>query len=102
MVIELENLNNSEYGEFYIGSRKRLASCTGVAFVDESRLIATSLVGKRMYLIRFDLASGDCEVEQAVSTRYGGEDVVTDLVAYDGRGSIATSNCELDSMTLYR
>src|SRR6188508_2756686 len=101
MIIGLEDVNNSEHGELYVGSRKRLASCTGVAFVDEGRLLATSLVGKLMYLIRFDLSSGECQVERAVPTRFGGEDVVTDLVAYNGHGTIVTSNCELNSMSRY-
>jgi len=102
MVIELEDVNRSEHGELYVGTRKRLASCTGVAFVDESRLLATSLVGKRMYLIRYDLATGDCEVEHEIATTFAGAEVTTDLLDFDGRDSILTSNCELNSMSRYR
>jgi hypothetical protein len=102
VVIKLEDINNSEHGELYVGTRKRLASCTGVRFLDRRRLLATSLVGKRMYLIGYDLDAGTHQVEACIPTQYAGQDVTTDLLDFDGYESIVTSNCDLDSVSLYR
>ena len=102
VVIKLEDINRSEHGELYVGGRKRLASCTGVRFLNRNRLLATSLVGKRMYLISYDFTAGTHHVESWVPTLYAGQEVTTDLLDFDGYDSIVTSNCDLDSVSLYR
>jgi len=102
LTIRLEDANNSPHGEKFIGNRRRLATCTGVSLLGPDRLVATSLVAQRMYLIRFDVASGGHAVECVIPTRAGGQDVCTDLVDFDGADRLVTSNCEQGSVSLYR
>lgn len=102
MVIPFEDINNSPFGEASVGSRSRLACCTGVQFLDNDRIAVTNLVGKRIYLVRFDLDAGTHEIEFTGPTRFGGEDVTTDLLDFDGRDGLVTSNCDAASVSLYR
>jgi|GEM_PF-1237633 len=102
MIIKLEDINNSVHGELYISTRKRLASATSVHFIDAKRMVVCNLVGKRMYLIHFDIAQGTHQIKSCIPTQYGGQDIVTDLIDFDGRESIVTSNCGSSSASLYR
>jgi hypothetical protein len=102
MVIPFEDINNSPFGAAFVGSRSRLASCTGVHFVDSDRIVVTNLVGMRIYLVRFDLDAGTHEIEFTGPTRFGGEDVATHLLDFDGRDRLVTSNWDSASVSLYR
>jgi aryl-alcohol dehydrogenase-like predicted oxidoreductase len=102
MVIRMEDINNSEHGPLFVGSRQRLASATAVRVLDEQRLVCTNLVGKRMYLVDYNLDSGAYAVKTVVPTTYEGREVETDLIDFDGRDAIVTSNCDERSMSLYR
>jgi hypothetical protein len=102
MLIKLEDINNSGSKELFIGPRKRLATCTSVKLLSHRRLVACSLVGQRMYLIRFDLDSGHYGIESCIPTRFDGKDVCTDLLDFDGKDRFVTSNCREGSVTVYR
>lgn len=71
-------------------------------FVDARTLVCCSLLGRMMYLIRFDLGAGRYDVLDRMETVYGGHSTETDLCDTDGRGHVVTSNCEGSSMSLYR
>lgn len=102
MSIKLPDINNSGHKDLFIGSRSRLSSCTSVKFIDESRLVAASLCGQRLYLIRYDLSVSTYEILDCVPTQSGGKDVCTDLLDFDGSDMLATSNCNDGSATLYK
>jgi hypothetical protein len=102
LTIRLEDINNSPHGAYFIGGRKRLATCTSVKLLDFNRLVTCSLVGQRMYLIGFDVESGDYSIESCIPTRYRGRDICTDLLDYDGKSRLVTSNCEHGSISFYR
>ena len=102
MQIKLEDINNCGATELFVGPRKRLATCTSVKLLSHQRLVACHLVGQRMYLIRFDLGSGDHEIECCIPTRSNGKDVSTDLLDFDGKDRFVTSNCGDGSVTIYR
>lgn len=102
LTIKLEDINNSHHGAYFIGDRKRLATCTSVKLLDPNRLVTCSLVGQRMYLISFDTGSGDYRIESCIPTRYRDQDICTDLLDYDGKNRLVTSNCERGSISLYR
>jgi len=85
MLIKLEDINSAGLSELFVGPRKRLATCTSVKLLNHRRLVACSLAGQRMYLIGFDLGSGDHEIECCIPTRFGGKDVSTDLLDFDGK-----------------
>ena len=102
MLIKLEDINHSGSKELFVGPCKRLATCTSVRLISHQRLVACSLVGQRMYLIRFDLGNGDHEIECCIPTRFDGKDVSTDLLDFDGKDRFVTSNCAEGSVTVYR
>ncbi len=102
MIIKLENTNNSGTMTMFVGSRSRQASATSVVLLDPRRLLACSLVGKRMYLIEFDVARGTHKVLSSVTTQFAGHPMMTDLMDYDGREFIVTSDCGKCAVSLYR
>jgi len=102
VLIELEHVNTSGYDALFLGTRQRLACCTAVQFIDEERMLVLSCVGQRMYLVRFDLDAGTHRIEQELVTTYLGRPACSDLFAFDGRETVATSNCEDRSVSLYR
>lgn len=103
VTIALPCLNNSRFEEpFYVENRARFAHCTGVKLLDEHRLVCTSLIGQRMYLVRFDVDAGTSSIEACIHTRDRHRDVSTDLLDFDGGTRLLTSNCEHRSVSLYR
>ncbi|MFM2294138.1 MAG: hypothetical protein RLZZ350_551 [Verrucomicrobiota bacterium] len=102
MVIKLEDFNPGNIQPLFIGTRARLSTATAVRFVDARRLLATSLVGRRLYLIEFDVASGQHKVLSAVDTQFAGRSMMTDLMDYDGREFVVTSDCGKCAVSLYR
>jgi hypothetical protein len=102
LTIRIDAPNRSVHGPLFVAGRKRLATVTAVRFLSHERLLATHLVGKRLYLIRYDLAARTHTVECEVPTTFGGDEVVTELVDFDGRELVATSSFSPPSVTLYR
>lgn len=99
--IPLEDLRQPAWQERYIGKRKRYATASSVRFIDPHTLVCCSLLGRKIYLIRFDLEGGSFEVLDSADTLYAKNSAQTDLCDIDGRGHIVTSNCEAASMSLY-
>ncbi len=97
IVIALSMENRTQHGAHFVGTRPRFAGATSVKFVDRHRLLYASLLGRRLYLARFDWPSRSHEVVAIVD-----EKLSTDLIDFDGRDRIATSNCEDPSVSLYR
>ncbi|MCK7593779.1 glycosyltransferase family 4 protein [Pseudomarimonas salicorniae] len=99
----LPHSNNSQFPDpFFVGGRPRFARCSSVKFVGEDLLVATSLIGQRMYLARFDIATGRTRIEGCIVTRDSQGAVSTDLMDFDGVDRLVTSNCEHRSISLYR
>lgn len=102
MIIKLEDINNTGHGPLYIGQRSRLAGCTSVKLINHEYLLACSFVGKRMYLVHYDMDGNRHRVTSCINTQYRNQDVSTDLVDFDGHNLILTSNAEQSSLTMYR
>ncbi len=100
--IKLEDINHTDYGPFYVGKRKRLASCTSVKFIDHQHLVTASMVGQHLYLIQFDIKQGTFKVLSRIRSQSDEAPCSTDLMDYDGNQLILTSNCEAQSASLYR
>ena len=93
MLIKLEDINNRAAKLMFVGPRSRQASATSVVLLDARRLLACSLAGQRMYLIEFNAARGTHKVLSSVTTQFAGRPMMTDLMDYDGREFIVTSDC---------
>lgn len=102
MIIRLEDIDERKGYPLYVGNRSRLATATGVALLDSARLVVTSFTGHRMYLVRFDFSQGTHQILSCIRTEYSGDEIRTDLIDFDGRDRIVTSNCEFNSVSLYR
>jgi hypothetical protein len=103
LTITLPCVNNSQFSEpFYVENRARFAHCTGVKLIDEHRLVCTSLIGQRMYLLRFDMRARTYAIEACIQTQDGSKDVSTDLLDFNGGKLLLTSNCEHRSVSIYR
>jgi len=102
--IQLENLFRPEWSPLYVGDRPRFATATSVRLLDEQTLVCSSLLARKIYLIRFDLACGSYTVLDGVDTIYSGSPTQTDLCDIDalGHGYVITSNCESGGMSIYR
>lgn len=103
--VELEDLSHGEglnWRPLYIAERKRFATATSVKLIDEHTLVCTSLLGRKMYLIHFDIEAGTYKVLDRIDTTLDGQAVETDLCDLDGKGHIATSNCGSDSFSIYQ
>lgn len=102
MIIRLPDINRTEYGPLFLGERQRLATCTAVKFIDDDRLLAASLVGLRIYLMRYEMATGHHEILDDVATRFDGKPAMIDLIDFDGGETVAASNFHHRSASLYR
>jgi hypothetical protein len=105
LIIELEDLSREEglnWRPLYIAERQRFATATSVKLIDKNTLVCTSLLGRKIYLIRFDVDAGTYQVLDCIDTTLDGQKIETDLCDLDGQGHIATSNCGSDSFTLYK
>lgn len=100
--IQLENLQRPEWRPLHVGDRPRYATATSVRFLDARTLVCCSLLARKIYLIRFDLAFGSHTVIDCADTVYGGNSTETDLCDTDNSGRVITSNCEGGNMSLYR
>jgi hypothetical protein len=100
--IQLEDLRQHEWRPLYVGDRPRYATATSVHLLDAHTLVCSSLLARKIYLIRFDVRSGSYTVVDGTSTLFGGSLTETDLCDADGRGRVVTSNCEGGNMSLYR
>jgi hypothetical protein len=100
--IAMETRNESGHPAYWVDGRQRLATCTSVRLIDERRLVCASLVGQALYLMEVDAQQGVHRVLDRVTTVCGGPPVCTDLLDFDGRELLATSNCEDSSVSFYR
>lgn len=99
--IHLEDLRRAEWRPLYVGDRPRYATATSVRLLDARSLVCSSLLARKIYLIRFDLGFGSYAVVDDMSTSCSGSPTETDLCDADGRGRVVMSNCEGGSMSLY-
>lgn len=102
LLIPLEDLYQPNWQARYVGGRARYATASSVRFLDAHTLVCCSLLGRVIYLIRFDLDGARYEVLDRQTTLYAGRSTETDLCDVDGRGYVVTSNCESSSLSLYR
>ena len=85
MIIKLEDVNNRKGKPIFVGSRRRLATATGVALLDSKHFVVTGLKAQRMYLLQFDLSQGTYSTISCIRTEYNGNEIRTDLLDWDGR-----------------
>ena len=104
IVIPIPTENRTAHVQpFYVGNRARFAFISGVRWLSPTRLVAASLLGRRLYLIDLDLAGRTGEIIDALpTTMAGGQETIVDLVAASDADHIFTSNCENSSVTRYR
>jgi glycosyltransferase involved in cell wall biosynthesis len=102
LVVHFPTDNRSHFRHpFFVGNRARFATVTDVRFLDDTRLLTASLLGKRMWLLRVDPATGATEILDEQPTIGTDGEVSVDLLDIDENGRIATSDCEVSSVTLY-
>lgn len=100
--IQLEDLFRPGWRPLYVGDRPRYATATSVRLLDANTLVCSSLLARKIYLVRFDLALGSYTVVDGTDTVFMGSPAETDLCDIDGLGHVITSNCEGGNMSLYR
>lgn len=99
--IHIDEPNRVESNWHFVGERQRLATLTGVRFVEDNRLVATHLVGQKIYLFDFN-QQDDCNRKlNSIETQYNGKATGTDLLDYDGANRLLTSNFNDGSGSLY-
>ena len=102
LVISLPTDNRSPHLEpYFAGSRAGFAHCTAVRFIDPQHLVVASLLGRDLFLMRLDLERGTSEVVSTLRSTDGQQDVSVDLLDFDGRERLVTSNCEFSSVSTY-
>jgi len=99
VLIPIHTVNRSPHTEpFYVNHRGRFAGCTSVRFVDDHLIATASLLGRRLHLIRL---SPDRSAATMVSTTPIPHWEV-DLLNLDGTGRLLTSDCNSQSVSLWR
>ena len=101
LTIKNLDLNRSPYHP-YINNIKRLATTTSVKFINNNQLCTTNLVGMYIRLYQFDYNMKTYNLLDHINTTYDGKLCVTDLIDYDGRDLIVTSNFDCGTQTLYK
>lgn len=101
MVIHLPELP-TDHQIVYIGERSRVSSATSTVIVDGHSLVACHFNGCMMFLIRFDMGSGKYELIDQIQTEFQGRSTETDLMSWDGRGNIVTTNFFHHTCSFYR
>lgn len=102
VIVKLPSENRTSFlHPFFAGYRSRWSLSTGVAFLDSTTLVASSLLGRRLYTIRFDASRGDAEIIAEIPTRDEESEISCDLIETDGRGRVLTSDYEHSSVSLY-
>lgn len=99
--IHLKDINRTSYGKYFVGDRKRLATATAVKFVDNTRLVAANTVGLYLVLIDFDLKKRRFKIIDEQETIFDNKHTIVDLLDYDGKGNILSSNCDMQSASIY-
>ncbi len=100
--IQLPDVRGPDWRALYVGGRPRYATATSVRILDANTIVCCSLLARKIYLVRFDLAAETFRVVSSADTVYGGCSTETDLCDADGQGRVVTSNCEGGNMSLYR
>jgi hypothetical protein len=102
LIVQLEDINECGYPPGFVGTRARLSCATSVRFLDATRLVVCHMFGQRMYLIRIDPDTKTYAVEDRIVTEFRGRGTPTDLMDFDGRDRLVTSNFFARSVSLYR
>lgn len=102
LTIPLVAPNRSGDADHFVANRKRLATATAVRFLDDHHLVASHLVGQRLYRVRFDFDARSFAIEDEIPTTFQGQPTITDLLDFDGRDRIATSDFRAFAVSLYR
>ena len=91
MLIKLPDIINTEYKEFCVGQRKRLATASGCCFISENIIAINHLVGQRLYLVYFDMSKNEYQIISQIDTTFEYKKCPTELVT-TRNNIIATSN----------
>lgn len=101
--IRLETKFASDRPRFlFIKNRKRSACATSVKILDPSTLVCCSLLGRTMYLVKFDRRTCAAHVLSTIETSFEDSGTETDLCDANDAGQIVTSNFYKGSGSLYQ
>ncbi len=100
--IRLNDLTGADLRSYYLKDRARLAGATSVKFLDRETLACASLLGRKIYLIRFDLERETHHTLDVTETVFDGQPAETDLCDSDPDGvNVIASNFYLGTFTQY-
>jgi len=99
--IIIEEPNRAKKSTFYVGSKSRLATLTGVCFTSSDHLITAHLVGECLHCIEFDFDDKKSRVLSTIESTFDGANTIVDLIKFDGSKRIIASNFDAGSATLY-
>lgn len=100
--IRIEQSNRANHSVLFVANRERLATATGVIFIDTSRMIAMHLVGQSMHLLEYDSNDFSSKQIDCIDTVFNGEPTISDLLDFDGSETVLASNFRACSGTLYK
>ena len=101
--IPLPTENRTSFREaFFVGCRARFAHCTDVAFLDDRTLVTASLLGRRAYVVQFDPDAGKGKIVSETATEGLAGEASIDLLDIDDAHRIVMSDCEQQTVSLYR
>lgn len=101
MKIYIEEINSAGKPNYFVGDRTRLATMTSVAFSSSNVMVVAHLVGEKLLVLDVDYASESFTCLDSQATTFSGEPTITDLLDYDGKNRLLTSNFDAGSGTLY-
>jgi hypothetical protein len=92
--INLPEIDTSKHIKRYIGANYRYATATAISFIDNNTIIAASLLGKSIYLIK--ILESNYEILDQIQTN-----TFPDLMDYKN-SSIVTANTDSNTISFYK
>jgi hypothetical protein len=100
-IVYLENTNRNNIKELYIGNQKRLATASGIQFIDKRYFIVCSMAGCKLYLYSINDDKNDITLLHSIDTTYDDKLSMTDLISYRN-GLVVGSNFNEGTQTMYK
>jgi hypothetical protein len=95
----LEQCNRQNIKEIYLNYKKRLATSSGIQFIDSNHFVVCSMAGQKLYLYKID--ENNIILLDSIDATYNGNLVMVDLISLRNNLVIG-SNFKEGTQTLYK
>lgn len=101
MEIFIEEPNRTSQTELFIGKKRRMSTMTSVYFTDDNHLVTAHYSAAKMFSVNINLEEKTHEFKSEVDTTFDSKLTVTDLIDFDGKSKVVTSNFDACGGSLY-